>query len=279
MTSIAEPIIILSDIHLNASTDWKSYLEKLRGLWRGAGTVIFNGDTMDWSISNDAKHRREVVDFIHDRCRPDGVEPVLIGGNTDHHLRGPRHLFLANGRVLVFHGDVIFPESSPWRSNARELHVARAAALRQMPHEERTSLEGQLGAALQALRVCDRQNDGPRHSDPGLSRKMASIINWLKKPWRITEVMQVWWKLPGTAASFMERYAPDAEVLVFGHAHRRGVWRKGGRTIINTGSFEWPAGPFVVKVDGSTLTVRRVALREGNYVPGKEIRRFFLSSR
>ncbi len=209
--------------------------------------------------------------YIRTICGEDAVVPILLGGNSDYHLPGPRHLFLMDGRILVLHGDVMFPESSPWGSNAGQIKVAKAEALRKMSTGRRDSIEGQMDATVEALLAFDDKGDSPRHTDPVLPRRIMCFMGWVKNPWRIRTMLRVWLKLPEIATVFMDRYAPQADFLIFGHVHHRGVWQSGGRKLINTGSFEKPARPFVVRIEDGKITVSRVVRDSGHYVPGKVV--------
>ena len=51
---------------------------------------------------------------------------------------------------------------------------------------------------------------------------------------------------------------PHAEVLVVGHFHREGSWRKNGRQIINTGSFMAPGRAHWVEWDDGWLSRGRI---------------------
>ncbi len=51
---------------------------------------------------------------------------------------------------------------------------------------------------------------------------------------------------------------PAARVLIFGHSHRPGVWQRGGRWVINTGSFALPCRPRAVRIVGDRLTFHKI---------------------
>jgi UDP-2,3-diacylglucosamine pyrophosphatase LpxH len=270
MDPLDEPILILSDVHLNAGADWRRTLEALRGLWEGSATVLFNGDTMSSNLSRDEGRRREVLDALGDLCRTDGVTPVLLGGNSDHFLNAPRHCFLSGGRILVLHGDVLLPNCSPWRRQAPQLGEARREALQAMTPRERHSLQGRLDASLTALREVEQHRGSSlRLGEAGLWRKLTWLGNVLTHPGRVLAVLLAWREMPHLAASFAARYAPSAQYLVVGHLHRRGIWNVNGRTIINTGSFEGPGKPLMVRLDRGVLSVRDVRRTRGRYLPGE----------
>ncbi|MCD6364923.1 MAG: metallophosphoesterase family protein [Planctomycetes bacterium] len=268
MTQPREPVTILSDLHLGARSNWPARINRMRKLWAGSKTVVFNGDTLSPSLSRNEQTRRRVIAHINDTCQAEGAQAILIGGNSDHEITHPRHLFLAGGAVAVMHGDAIFDDCSPWRLDARKLGAARAEALAGMSEERRGTLEGRLDSALLALQKTFAKDTQRGRYAPGIFRLTLLRINWLMH-WRsVLAVPMSWYRLPGLADAFLSRYASQAHVLVIGHSHRAGVWRFGRRTVINTGSFNKPAHPLIVRVAGGELTVRTVKTRKHCQLPG-----------
>jgi len=266
---VSEPVVVFSDAHFSARSDWQAALCQLRPLWRGAATVIFNGDTMDPCLARDPADRRSVEDYIAQICAEDGVRPVLIGGNTDYQLPGPRHIFLAAGRVLVLHGDVLFERISPWRSCAGYLARARREALDSMPHDHRESLQGRQDAVVKALSKFEKEAAGRIDYDRAYAPlgRFCRVLN----PRTILAVAVAWWKMPQLAAKFIERYAAGAHCLVMGHAHRPGIWPIGPKTLINTGGFRSSGRPYVVRICDGHVLVRRTERQSGSYVPGQAL--------
>lgn len=264
MDALSEPVTILSDVHLRAGTDWTRALRQLKGLWQGGGTVVFNGDTMNRVMAGDEDLRGQVVETITALCAADGARAVMLTGNSDWSLGGARHLFLAAGRVLVTHGDVILNEISPWHGRGREIAAARARALDDMPPLRRATLEGQLAATTRATEETDLYAPVRRHGEGTVTQRAGWYLNWFGHPRAFVSVLDFWRRMPRLAATFLERFAPNARMMVLGHAHRPGVWTVGARRIVNTGCFEgmW-ARAMVVRVESSRVEVRKV-LRKGH---------------
>ena len=269
MDALTQPVVVLSDVHLRAGTDWPEALRRLRGLWQGAATVVFNGDTVSRTIAQDARRRAEVVDALTALCASDGVRPVLLGGNTDYPLTDLRHVYLAGGRVLVTHGDVILDEISPWHGRGRQIAAARAEAIGEMPPERRDTLEGQLHAATEAIARTQHLAPLRRYGEGTATQRTNWYLRWLRRPRAVWSVLSFWRRMPHLAAQFITRYAPDARMIVIGHAHKPGVWTVAGRRVINTGCFEAPwARARVVRVEGSAVEVRKVVKSKGQWLPG-----------
>jgi hypothetical protein len=84
----------------------------------------------------------------------------------------------------------------------------------------------------------------------------------LTQPLNLARVAYYWATVPGLAAEFANRFTPDTRVVIFGHSHLPGVWRRDGRLILNTGSFTFPRLPHAVLVrDDHRLTYHRIRRR------------------
>lgn len=265
MTVLRKPIVVISDVHLKLGSNWAGQLDSMRGLWSGAAAVVFNGDTMNSNLSRDDSRRQEVVDYIRRICREDSAEVMLIGGNSDSQLPGPRHVSLSGGRILVLHGDVIFKKISPWRTDAGKLFAARRLALQNMPPERRNTLQGQSESVQAALHktqstkcLCD--------SDETVLQR---YIHCLSRPWKILLILWCWMRMPRMVAKFADKYAPQAEMIIVGHSHHNGIWLVGGKTIINTGSLEGPGKAMIARIGSREVTLQIIKKQKGLYIPGK----------
>lgn len=277
MTSPCEPVTVLSDVHLGRRSNWARRIDRMRGLWAGSKTVVFNGDTLNADLSRNEQTRNQVISRIQETCQADGLQVVLIGGNSDHEITQPRHIFLAGGAVAVLHGDAIFDDCSPWRLDARKLGAVRAGALAAMSAQRRESLAGQLDSTLQALQATFAKDTSPRKYAPSVFKLALRRLNWLMH-WRSVLAVPVsWCRLPTLAGAFLSQYAPQAHVLIIGHSHRAGVWRFGHRTVINTGSFNRPAHPLVVRIVAGRLALSTVKTRGHCQQPGRLVTSLELS--
>ena len=262
-------MVVLSDVHLRVGGDWRSALDRLRGLWAGAGTVIFNGDTMSNALVTDEAARAEIVAGLTDLCAADGARAMLLTGNTDYCIGAPRHVFLAGGRALVTHGDVILEQVSPWHGAGGRIARARADALAEMPPERRDTLEGQLAAANEAIARMRQFAPRRRRGEGTFTRRIGWYLRLLMRPPALWAVLNFWRRMPRLAAEFLDRYADDARMMILGHAHWPGVWRVADRWIVNTGTFERPlARALVVRVEGAGVEIRKVVRRKGLCLPG-----------
>ncbi|MCX5662706.1 MAG: metallophosphoesterase family protein [Planctomycetota bacterium] len=245
-------VVIFSDTHLGGPGRGARSAEALRPLWKGARTLILNGDIAElsdptWRVES-AKH----VLRIQELCEADGVELKLISGNHDPMLSDQRFLRLYDGKMFVTHGDVLHPAISPWNSNAQVLERLNAEAIASLLPSERMELGPILAAAQHASNI--KWDDIASHHHPRESRLRKLIA----LPPKAARVLWFWLTMPGRAARFVARNSPEARFFVFGHYHRTGVWKSGGRIIINTGAFGGIMPPAAVVIENQKVKIHAV---------------------
>lgn len=244
--------VILSDTHLAGNGSGAGCADALRPLWQGADELIINGDVAELSHPDLRVDAAREVMQIQDLCEADGVRLTMLAGNHDPHLTDRRFLRLCSGEVFLTHGDMLHPAISPWTTHARKLRELHQDALRQLTLIDRSQIEMRAQAAAHASNQKWEHIAAEELPQLGPIARQADRIN------KIAKVLWFWQRLPGLAARFAQRYAPDARFFVFGHIHRAGVWRFGHQTIINTGAYHCPRNPHAVVVDGQTLTMHKV---------------------
>jgi predicted phosphodiesterase len=253
---MAGRLVIFSDTHLGNPQRGAGAAETLRPLWQGAEKLILNGDLAELADPKwRARAARQVL-LIEEFCQRDGVQLEVLSGNHDPQLSDRRHLSLFGGALFVTHGDALHPAISPWNSYAGQLRQMHDRALASLVPTERAELQSELAAAQHASHL--KWEDLAAHEQPlGMARKL------LKLPPTASRVLWYWLTMPERAAAFADRHAPAARFFVFGHYHRSGVWRRRGRTIINTGAFGGFLPPCAVVVEAGRLQVYRIARRDG----------------
>lgn len=112
------------------------------------------------------------------------------------------------------------------------------------------------------------------HSWP---QRLARLARDLLPPQRALTMLHTWAVAPGRAARLAADQRPEAQVVVFGHVHFPGVWRRAGRTIINAGAFCPPLGALLVDLRDGRVQVRRVAFRGHEFRPGALVADFALA--
>ncbi len=229
-----EPVRILSDLHLGHPASRISSVEQLRPLLEGVGTVVFNGDTWQELATAFRPRAEGLLSELKQLCASLGVEPVFLSGNHDPGGPGKGWVELAGGRIVVTHGDAVMWGSSPWSREA----FARLEQIKALWAEHRAAAESDPGERLQLAREMALLLRAPGiPKGRSIFRRALDAAN---PPKRAFEILRVWAQQADDAAAFAGHYFPKAEVVVIGHFHHHGIWRKRGRLIINTGAYVHP---------------------------------------
>ncbi|MEM7576278.1 MAG: metallophosphoesterase family protein [Planctomycetota bacterium] len=251
--------IIVSDLHLAhpaVRSSKRLRAEHLRPLWQGVERLVVAGDMAELQINDSrAEAAREVAE-LQRLCEADDVELVAISGNHDAYLTDRRHLELCGQRVLVTHGDALHPAIAPWARGASAMRDAVLGGIRRVLRDRGLPEDPERLTLAERLDIVQHVAHGQFVAQEADGAHGVSEV--LMRPDRVALMAWYWRNQPDLAAAFLEALAPQAEVLIFGHSHRPGVWQRGGRTILNTGSFALPARPRAVRVEGDRLQMYRV---------------------
>lgn len=258
---LPEPIRILSDLHLGHPASLIDDVNALRPLLEGAGTVIFNGDTVEERSAEldeqAVKFGRQLDELLDDL----GIESRrFLTGNHDPKASSEHYVELCQGKLLVTHGDFLFRYVSPWSKKLRRCRSRIDAILEASDHER---LERDLDYRLAVTRRCCEALEVSQHEfSPTLAGWIRLLVEECWPPTRVPTILHVWATAPRLMAEALERYRPEAKAAIFGHIHRPGRWHLRDRWLINTGAFLSLASAQVVDVRGMTVTRSR-ALRRG----------------
>ncbi len=258
---MSKPTLVISDTHMARPQHVRHapVADQLRPLVAcGISRLIVNGDAAElhhMSMRGDAA--RQVL-RLFELCEEHGVELTLISGNHDPHLSDLRHLVLHHGAIFITHGDVLHPAVAPWSHDAEFTRRAVADALAALDEASRHRLEAKL-AAFQHASHLTWLNLNP------MTAQRHPLLGMLARPLAVTRMLHYWATLPKLADRFIAEHASHARFFLFGHAHRPGIWRRGGRVLINTGSFSLPGRPRGVLIDSTSLSVHTIVRRSGLY--------------
>lgn len=256
-----EPVRILSDLHLGHRVSRITSVESLRPLIAGAGTVVFNGDTWQELAVMFRDDSARMLDELQTLCREEGAEPVFLSGNHDPGWPGTGWLELDGGRILVTHGDALFFDGSPWSREAIS-GQADIRALWQQHHAARDDAGDRLRLAREIARYLVPK------SFPKGKKLWQRVWEAAHPPQRALKMLQCWLGQADAAIGFAGRYFPKAEVILIGHFHRSGIWRKNGRLVINTGAYLPPGNAMWVEWNNGWLTCGKVRETQDRYTRG-----------
>ena len=252
------PVRILSDLHLGHRASRISDAESLRPLIRGAGTVVFNGDTWEELAEPWRERSSEMFARLKRIIAEEGCDAVFLRGNHDPGFDGPASITLAEGRIVITHGDALLHQSSPWK---REI-LTGADAVEKI-WSRHPDAEKELESRLEVAREIATKLPSVHYSEARslLSRALDAAF----PPERALAMLSAWIHQGKIGANFCEKYLPEAEFLIIGHFHCAGVRQVRGKTIINTGSFVIPGPASWVLWDGQTLSKGPVIALNGSF--------------
>jgi predicted phosphodiesterase len=251
---------ILSDLHLFDARTLVRDLRQLEPLLAGVETLVINGDSCEMRRGATTAQVAAMREFFAMRV----PEVIFVTGNHDPEISDRHELLLDGGRVWVTHGDIFLDDLTPWARQQPELRRQVQRLLAADPGAD----YGNLDVRIRIARAVARQEtEFPDRT----SRNWSAHLRWLwhtfLPPRQPLAMLRSWRQLPARAAAMAAAQRPTAQVVVTGHVHFPGVWRKRGRpTVVNTGSFFSPLGGNLVDLTGDTLVVRRVARRGGDFV-------------
>jgi predicted phosphodiesterase len=228
-----EPVRILSDFHLGHKVSRIRQVSALRPLIAGAGTVIFNGDTWQELDAPFRQRSREMLEELQWLCAEEAVDAVFLPGNHDPSWPGQGWIELANGRIVISHGDSLLFDGSPWKREILRNREKILAMWQQFPEAAEDPVQRHELARLIARELSSTEHSAGRHL---IQRAWDAAF----PPTRALHMLASWIGQGFHGSTFLERYFPSAEVLVMGHFHQRGCWQHRGKLIINTGTFMEP---------------------------------------
>jgi predicted phosphodiesterase len=261
-----DPVLILSDLHLGHRASRIDDVSRLEPLIRPFRTAIFNGDTAELWHASDRPFGRKLTADLARFCHHVGCKAIFINGNHDPDISEVNHLDLHGGALLVTHGDILFLGVAPWSKEANQYLSAHRRILKDLGEDALGSFEHQLLATKRAsLELQMWESPANKASLPGL--RLLAFQFW--PPTRPFKIIHAWWHTPSLAADLMKLFRPQAQVMLIGHTHYPGVWRRSGRIIVNTGSFLNYMNALAAIIEGERLEVRWVNQRNGRFTLGK----------
>jgi predicted phosphodiesterase len=263
--NVTYPVTILSDLHLGHPASYLSDPRRLAPLFEGAATVVFNGDSVEMLWVGNRDQAQEQLERLAEVCLAAGARPVFLNGNHDPVVSSASFLDLCGGAVLVTHGDILFPAVAPWSREAAIVGPEHHRLVSEMDEHARSDLTERLIASKRAtlrLEMHEPRRRGGRFAGVTLALRES----W--PPWRPLRIVHCWVKTPSLADALAREYRPAARCVIVGHTHYAGVWERGGRIIVNTGSFLPYSGRSAVRLTPDRIEVRAIVARGGDWVFG-----------
>src|ERR1700736_4876302 len=223
-----EPILILSDLHLGHRASLIEHPDQLASLLHGPGSVIFNGDTAEMRNSEDRVVGRKLAADLARICHQTGRKAFFVNGNHDPTVSSTNHLDLAQGAILVTHGDVLFLEVAPWSHDARRYLKKHQQILERLGPDGYADFETRLLASKRtSIELQMIEEPLTRGHSPGFRLLVRNC--W--PPWRPLMIIKAWTEVPGRAADLARVFRPQARFVFVGHTHCPGTWEVSPRVI------------------------------------------------
>jgi predicted phosphodiesterase len=206
------------------------------------------------------KHSMELANSLIKLANEDNVNTTLICGNHDPTISETEYVWLCNKTVFVFHGHAPFIGVTPWSWRGKYITRCRRKYIRENGDGFKEQFD--------SMRMCTIKASSADYTlnKPSLIRLLLIAIPLAFK------VLWGWWEFPKLTNLWIERYASSAKIIVAGHTHHAGIWKKGNRIIINTGCFGahgFPSNPRAVVIEQNTVTVHKLKKHNGNYSLGR----------
>lgn len=265
---------ILSDLHLGHPASLLTAPDQLEPLLEGVGTLVFNGDTFEARSKRFNDLGRGRFEQLCACCREAGTEPIFITGNHDPQISALGHLDLGDGAILVTHGDLLFHGLSPWSREAKRLAKAHQEELLALEDEAFHDFEKRLSASKRAALAIELHDVA---LPQGFIGRIGTVLREIWPIWRPLQIIKIWIETPDRAVDLARVFRSRARFIIIGHTHYSGVWRRGPRVVINTGSFLAGGRRMAVDLTESEVIVRKIVSQSGRFHPGPEVHRFPIS--
>lgn len=222
----------ISDIHFGHVKALVREPDELSFLLKGCTHLVVCGDLSETRESPYQAEGLEKRSRFLQMCRDAGVKPVLLAGNHDPQEKAGL-LKLQRGRVCVLHGHALFKEVAPWgweylknKKIAREL----IASFPEADEDLLRRLELSRDMSLLVPPIYTRS--GARGN-----KVVRFLAHSAWPPERPVRIFLAWLTMMRRMRKFTDRFFPEAEVVIFGHLHRRAVaGKKFGRLYVNLGA-------------------------------------------
>ncbi len=266
-----DPTLILSDLHLGHRASLIRDPEQLAPVFREANTIVLNGDTAELRHQIDRPVGRMLAATLARVCHSSGAKAIFINGNHDPVISHIDHLDLAEGQMLVTHGDMLFLGIAPWSRQAYAYRKIHLRALDQLGPDALLNFEKRLLATKRtSLKLQLLEEPTTQGRFPGL----GLIVRQFWPPFRPFMILHAWWETPKLGAKLLQAFRPETRYLLIGHTHFPGCWNHGGRVVINTGSFVWNFGACAVLLKEKSFEIRKIKRYQKNFVLGKRLKEF-----
>lgn len=250
-------------------------LHALSPLFEGADRIVLNGDTLDTRVSRWPQFTQELRCKVREFFGRNSPPFTFLTGNHDPDISDQHTVELADRRVYVTHGDILYEELVPWSRDARVLRERVKNGLAEIPAGTREQLHQRFAVHRRAAASIPQRHQSERNS---LKYVLGFAADTIWPPTRFLHILRAWREAPQRAAAFLAREQSSARVFVMGHTHRLGITRgPNGLAVLNTGSLCPPCVAGVVDVHDDHATLRRIERKGHAFVLGATLAKIALA--
>lgn len=246
-------IRFISDLHLGHPGSLLKSPEDFAFLLEGCDTLVVCGDFSEarpCAYQEEGARLRAVFEGM---CVERNVRLATLCGNHD--PSEPEAFATARkGKILALHGHQLYKKVAPW---GREYLLHKKEAKKIMA--QFPNAEGNLDSLLERTRAMSL------FTPPVLRKKETAgsglydlFKNACWPPARPFNILFSWLTMRGKIDRFTKQFFPNAEIVCFGHLHRRDIFTRGGKVYINTGALFKHARAFSVDVTDGEIIVRNI---------------------
>lgn len=254
-----EPVLILSDLHLGHKASSIDDVSALEPLLRGAGTLLLNGDTWQELAREFRDDGQRLWKDLQSLCRRMEIDIITLPGNHDPGNRDADYIALADGKIIIMHGDTVFPEVAPWSRMAIQKKDELRELISRYPQDTREQRFALAKKVAQFL--------VPPYY-PHSRNIFARIWDAVTPPGRAWRMIRAWATMVRETRQFAKRYFPDAAIILCGHFHRSGIWDEQLPVVINSGSFMPPGSAYWSEWKDHSLSVGIIQKKNGHWQRG-----------
>ncbi len=245
-------IRIVSDLHLGHRKSFVQETRDLIPLLEGCDVLVCNGDTAETRTGPYKQRGMEMRRELEMLCQSRGQRLFLIGGNHDPDVP-TRAAYLCDGLAFLMHGDALFKTGAPWGREFLQNKALIFDIIRKYPEHEcnlrdRLSMNREIAAAIPA--VLSKEVRG--------SRLTNFLLHAAWPPSRPLRILGAWGLYKRYVRRFARRYAPECQLIITGHMHRRSIFQTDRRLFINTGAFFQHARPWIIDICRRELILSEV---------------------
>ncbi len=254
-----QTIRFISDLHFGHSKSAIRNAEQVRFLLDGCQILVICGDFTETREKDFLKRATQLRRDFEAMCSAAGVKLIVLAGNHD---PDEEHSVLTclNGRVAAFHGHCLFKQVSPWGREYLNNKALYKRTIRECKDAD-TDLEHRMELARTIAKLvlppacpeCSSKVSAWKHSKPV---RFFQHVCW--PPERPLQILRAWFMMRNRVKDFRQSFLPEAQVICYGHLHRRDIHLSQGKLYVNLGALFQFASGYAVDITDSTLQVREV---------------------